>query len=84
MVLAGRQAITFEDIPKFHYLNAVVFETLRYHAPVFEVVKYVSKKDTKLGKYDIPKGVSVHLLLVAINRNEKYWDNPKVLLLGND
>lgn len=73
--LQGRDP-TYDDFPKLDYVNGVIMETLRVHPPVSTVIKVVSKKSTKIGKFDIPKGTIVRAFMEHTHFREDYWKDP--------
>ncbi|KAG2392563.1 hypothetical protein C9374_011288 [Naegleria lovaniensis] len=71
----GTIPFSYEMYNDFQYLNAVIMETLRLHCPTFQVDKIVLNKNTRIGKYDIPKGTHVNIHIMGLNLNENYWEN---------
>nr|CAB3235468.1 cytochrome P450 2C42-like [Phallusia mammillata] len=66
----------YEDRLKMPYTEATVLEIQRKAniAPIGLV--HVANKDTKLGKYDIPKSTYILPIYESIHHSHKYWKNP--------
>lgn len=74
-VLGSSKTITLDHIEKLIYIQAVIKETLRLKGPVY-ALRRISIEDTQLGEYSIPKTLRVLLLIDALHRDSKYWENP--------
>ncbi|SJL12070.1 uncharacterized protein ARMOST_15491 [Armillaria ostoyae] len=79
----GRTEFTSSDLDSMPYLSAVVKETLRYHAAVYNVLRVSSQDDVLplskpitttsgkvLHKLPIPKGLQIISSVAAYNRNK--------------
>ncbi|KAF9259980.1 cytochrome P450 [Marasmius fiardii PR-910] len=85
----GGQDLGFDDLmssEKYPYLDAVVHETLRLHAPVSETTRIAAESDilplstpiiTKDGQeltsLPIPKGTTITSPISSLNRSELLW-----------
>jgi len=58
------------------YTTAVMKESLRYFGPTSYLMNRLVKKSFTLGKFEIPKGVLINVLLHSIMRNPKHFENP--------
>lgn len=76
-VTGNREKIEEDDLEKMPYLQAVIKESLRLHAPVPLLVPRESTQDTKLLGYDIRSGTRVVINAWAINRDPSLWENPE-------
>ncbi|CAL5010237.1 unnamed protein product [Urochloa decumbens] len=72
--IVGRDRLVTEgDIPNLPYLEAVVKESMRLHPVVPMLVPRVSREDTSVDGYDIPKGTRVLVNTWAISRDPAVW-----------
>lgn len=70
----GDQAPTYDNFPNLVYPLCVMFETLRFFPPVVCIPKAtLNGEQTLLGKYVIPKDMTVFIDALGLHRNEKYW-----------
>jgi len=75
LVVGNNKEITLEHIEKLVYLQCFIKETLRRKSPL-AFLNRATLEETQVGKYIIPAGMRVMILLDAINRDKKYWDKP--------
>src|SRR5271170_6033281 len=69
----GDRLPKYEDLPNLVYPLCVMLETLRMFPPVVAIPRLALKDELLLGKYYIPKDSSLHLDMVNLHRNSKYW-----------
>ncbi|ENN79236.1 hypothetical protein YQE_04420, partial [Dendroctonus ponderosae] len=67
--------LTFNDLSKLVYTEAVINETLRLF-PVIPFLSRVLEKDIDLGDKVIPRGSHFGVSILDLHRDEKYWPNP--------
>ncbi|KAL7249828.1 hypothetical protein ACSBR1_011913 [Camellia fascicularis] len=78
-VVGEKSKVNEDDIDQMVYLNWVVKEALRLHAPIPFLFRQesIGNESTKLGGYDIPPRTRVFINAWAIHRDPKIWDNPE-------
>jgi len=69
--------ISYEELARLPYLDAVLSETLRLHPPALRLVRLAST-DYKLGETGItlPKGQQIEFPIHGIHHLEEYYPNP--------
>ncbi|KAK9106763.1 hypothetical protein Syun_022774 [Stephania yunnanensis] len=70
-VLNGQTPLP-EQLHKLILLNMVINESMRLYPPAFPFPRMVFE-DIRLGDLDIPKGLSIWVPILAINRSEDIW-----------
>lgn len=74
------ELITFEDLPKFAYLSAVIDETLRIYAPATATERQASEDMTLQSAnhtIHIKKGDVVHIPIYSMHRSEENFPEPE-------
>nr|BAL05138.1 cytochrome P450 [Phanerodontia chrysosporium] len=83
-IMPDNRLPTYEEMHLFTECTAVFYETLRLFPPVTTIPK-ISAEDTSLVTTDragnrvvvpVPCGTSLHLSVVALHYNPRYWDDP--------
>lgn len=95
-LIVGARPIKDIDIPKLHYLQAIVKEVLRLHppGPLLSWAR-LAVHDVHVGKFFVPAGTTAMVNMWAITHNESIWKDPwafrperfveeEVSLLGSD
>ena len=74
-VVGNKSKIDEADIDQMEFLNCVIKETFRLHAPV--MITRESTVGTKLDGYDIPPKTRVLINAWAIQRDPRLWERPE-------
>lgn len=70
------RSITDSDIPKLHYLQAIVKEVLRMHPPGPLSWARLATQDVHVGKFIVPAGTTAMVNMWAITHNGSIWSDP--------
>lgn len=74
--VVGRDRLVQEaDLPNLPYLQAIVKETFRLHAPIPLTLPHTNPKAARVQGYDIPANSNVTINIFAINRDPASWEN---------
>ncbi|CAB3400439.1 unnamed protein product [Caenorhabditis bovis] len=65
--------ISFDDINKLNYLEAVIKETLRLYPVAYFACSREAVNDTILGKIKIDKGTFIEANVMALHRDPEVW-----------
>ncbi|KAI9249256.1 cytochrome P450 [Phascolomyces articulosus] len=68
---------TLEDCKNFPYIDMIIKESLRMHAPFNEISVRVPHNDVELGGVLIPKDTMVNVDIEALHYNPDIWKNPE-------
>ncbi|KAG0578488.1 hypothetical protein KC19_4G026700 [Ceratodon purpureus] len=75
--VVGKNRIVQEsDIPNLAYIQAILKETLRLHAPVSMLLPHESINATKAFGYEIPANTWLIVNFWGMARDPTIWDNP--------
>ncbi|XP_027070049.1 cytochrome P450 93A3-like isoform X2 [Coffea arabica] len=74
-VVGSKRRVQESDVPKLLYLQAVVKESLRLHAPAPLIFRRCGE-DCKINGYDILANERVAFNVFAIMKDPSSWDNP--------
>ena len=75
-VVGTHRKVTENDIPKLHYLQAVVKETFRLHPHVTLLVPHVSHTACKIAGYEIPTNTHMFVNVWGMGRDPRIWEDP--------
>ncbi|GAA0460230.1 cytochrome P450 (plasmid) [Halococcus dombrowskii] len=73
-VLDGR-APTRDDISRLDLTNRIVTETLRLYPPIHTIPRQTTR-EVDVGRYRLPSDEQVHLSVISVHRDERYYDAP--------
>lgn len=74
--VVGMNIVEESHIPSLKYMDAVVKETFRLHAPLPLLIQRCPDESCMVGGYEIPKGTIVYINAWAIQRDPKNWIDP--------
>jgi cytochrome P450 len=74
-VLHGRTP-TADDVPKLHYTEMVVKETLRLYPQAYVLFARVPEEPVALGDYMLPAGALVYVVPYVIQRDPRWFPEP--------
>ncbi|KAK2653599.1 hypothetical protein Ddye_013455 [Dipteronia dyeriana] len=74
--VVGNDSIVEEShIPKLHYLNSVLKETLRLHPALPLLVPHCPSQSCMVAGYTIPEGSRIFVNVWAVQRDPEAWEN---------
>jgi cytochrome P450 len=71
----GDRAATAADVPNLKYTGNVITEALRMYPPAWSIGRE-AREEVELGGYRIPRGGNVWFSPWAIQRDERWFDDP--------
>ncbi|KAH7668545.1 Cytochrome P450 E-class group I protein [Dioscorea alata] len=75
-VVGKEEMVDETHLPKLHYLEALVKESLRLHPPGPLLIPRYPTATSSIGGFIILKGTKVFINAWAIHRNPTVWENP--------
>ncbi|KAI3522918.1 hypothetical protein L1887_00970 [Cichorium endivia] len=75
-VIGPNQKLEESSIDNLPYLQAIIKETLRLHAPIPFLIPRKAAHDTEFMGYHIPKDTQLFVNAWAIGRDPECWENP--------
>lgn len=77
-VIGGERLPEMSDKPNLPYLEATIYEVLRYSSLVPLLFPHSTTTDTNLNGFDIPQNTIVLFNVWAMHHDEREWDKPHV------
>ncbi|VAH36664.1 unnamed protein product [Triticum turgidum subsp. durum] len=77
---AGQMKVTEEGLANLSYLQCIIKETLRLHAPTPLLLPRECQEQCNILGYDVPKGAIVLVNAWAISRDPEYWEEPEAFI----
>jgi cytochrome P450 len=71
----GDRPLTVDDVPRLKFAEAVILESMRLHPPAY-VLGREAVRDTEVGGYRVPKGMTVFMAQWVAHRDPRWWDQP--------
>ncbi|MFC6724210.1 cytochrome P450 [Halobium palmae] len=71
----GDEPPTAEDLADLEFLEDLLSETMRLYPPVHTIPRR-TRVDVDLGDYRIPAGEEVHLSVLQVHRDDRFYDDP--------
>ncbi|RIB25868.1 cytochrome P450 [Gigaspora rosea] len=73
--LSSNFKITYEDLSKLEYIEAVIKEALRIR-PVTATISRFSENSDQIDEYKIPPSTQLAINVMGLHMNPNYWKNP--------
>ena len=73
-VLDGKPP-TRDDVSRLDLTNRIVTETLRLYPPIHTIPRQTTR-EIDVGRYRLPSDEQVHLSVISVHRDERYYDAP--------
>lgn len=70
--LFGHENPTSEGIARMKTVSMIINETVRLYSPVLDMTRGVKSK-VRLGKYEFPVNIELHIPPLALHRNPEIW-----------
>lgn len=75
--VVGARAVTVADLPRLPLVAEVIVEAMRLYPPAWAIGR-AAVQDCEIGDYRIPAGTTVYISAWVIQRDARYFDQPKV------
>uniref|UniRef100_A0A6N2KI25 Cytochrome P450 n=1 Tax=Salix viminalis TaxID=40686 RepID=A0A6N2KI25_SALVM len=76
-VVGDRRVVQESDLPRLHYMKAVIKEIFRLHPAAPVLVPRESLEDIIIDGYNIPAKTRIYVNVWGMGRDPKLWDNPE-------
>ncbi|XP_038722129.1 cytochrome P450 81E8-like [Tripterygium wilfordii] len=74
--LGQENLIDEPDVSKAHYIQAIIYETLRLNPTAPLLVPHISSDDCTLGGYYVPRDTILMVNAWVVHRDSELWDEP--------
>lgn len=71
----GGESPSLSDLPELDITERILTETLRLYPPIHTIPRQ-TVTDVSVGGYHLPEGHEVHLSIIGIHRDERFYDEP--------
>jgi len=69
--------ITYSDLEKLHYREAVIKEVTRHRPVVFSLGRVLCAEKDEVGGFTWPKGTVFTMFYYAMMKRNDYWTDPE-------
>ncbi|KAB5525057.1 hypothetical protein DKX38_022806 [Salix brachista] len=76
-VVGDRRVVQESDLPRLHYMKAVIKEIFRLHPAAPVLVPRESLEDIIIDGYNIPAKTRIYVNVWGMGRDPKLWENPE-------
>ncbi len=71
----GGESPSFDDLSELDVTERILTETLRLYPPIHTIPRQ-TMTDVDIGGFRLPEGHEVHLSIIGVHRDERFYDEP--------
>ncbi|WP_114575390.1 cytochrome P450 [Saliphagus sp. LR7] len=71
----GGEPPTLEDVDDLEFTDRIITETMRKYPPIHTIPRQATR-DVRVGEYWIPANEEVHLSVLAVHRDDRFYEDP--------